>query len=171
MASLITVRRAVSEDLAEMVALSEQKRASYEPHQPIFWRTASDAAVRQRLFFGEQLRKKNVIPLVAERDGRTGLCGFLVAVVVPAPPVYSPGGLTCAIDDFVVSSQASWEEVGRELLSCAASQARAEGAVQIVVVCGNHDAPKRAFLGAWPGLSIASVWFVGGIPTGSEKTI
>jgi hypothetical protein len=42
--------------------------------------------------------------------------GFLIATLIPAPPVYDPGGRTCLIDDFVVIPAANWLTTGVELL-------------------------------------------------------
>jgi GNAT superfamily N-acetyltransferase len=89
--------------------------------------------------------------------------GFVLAMLVPAPPVYDPGGLTCSIDDFCVADPTLWNTVGMALLDEAQRLARERGAVQVVVVCGAHDEPKRRLLES-RGLSIASHWYVGRLP-------
>ena len=93
------------------------------------------------------------MPALALTD-RAGLHG--------APPVYDPGGLTCDIDDFVVEDPSLWSSVGRALLEGAISEARTRKAVQVVVVTGGHDLPKREMLGSM-GLALASEWWVSGI--------
>jgi len=41
------------------------------------------------------------------------LTGFLIATLNLAPPVYDPGGLTCDIDDFVVTPAPKWPTTRR----------------------------------------------------------
>lgn len=84
--------------------------------------------------------------------------GFIIITSVPAPPVYDPGGLSSLIDDFTVSSPERWETSGAALLDMATSWARQRGAVQVVVVSGPHDQPKRDLLKS-AGLFVASEWF------------
>jgi len=79
--------------------------------------------------------------------------------LVPAPPVYNPGGLTCSIDDFVVSEGECWETVGADLLDQVRRVALSSGAAQVVVVCAHHDEPKRKALEEY-SLTIASEWWV-----------
>ena len=152
------IRPARLEDVADMVALSEQKRLEYETYQPIFWRKAVDSASNQLPYFENLLTRDNIIALVYE--GEMGIKGFIIAAIVGAPPVYDPGGLTCMIDDFCVSATEGWGTVGKELLAEAGRQAKARGALQHVVVCGHLDQPKRAMLRA-AGLTIASEWYTG----------
>lgn len=92
------------------------------------------------------------------------LTGYLLASVVEAPPVYDPGGLTGMVDDFAVARPELWRTVGRHLLEEASTRLNARGAVQIVVVCGHHDQPKRSALRD-VGLTIASEWWVGSLPS------
>ena len=49
--------------------------------------------------------------------------------------------------------------VGNALLAAALQEARERGAVQMVVVCGHRDDPKRGML-AESGFSLASEWYV-----------
>jgi hypothetical protein len=78
-------------------------------------------------------------------------------MLVPAPPVYDPGGLTCLVDDFMVATPDLSASVGAALLDKAIEHARPRGAVQTVVVCGPHDTPKRAML-IDAGHVVASEW-------------
>jgi GNAT superfamily N-acetyltransferase len=98
-----------------------------------------------------------VISLVSEETGQ--LTGFLIATLNPAPPVYDPGGLTCDIDDFVVTPAGNWTTTGARLLRAALAEAEQRGAVQAVVVTAHLDEPKREALRAC-GLEIASEWWV-----------
>jgi GNAT superfamily N-acetyltransferase len=140
-----------------MVELSERKRMEYEAHQPVFWRKARDSAARQGAYFAHLLDRPGIVVLVAEA---AAVDAFVIGSVVPAPPVYDPGGLTCMIDDFVVREPGRWHDLGAALLAALAAHARERGAVQMAVVCGSHDESKRDLLRA-AGLSVASVWYVG----------
>lgn len=94
---------------------------------------------------------------VYERDSH--IVGFIIARLVPAPPVYNPGGLTCLIDDFCCASADEWSTVGVPLLEHIYAEARQRGAAQAVIVCGHLDQPKRQMLFS-SGATIASEWFV-----------
>lgn len=154
----MTVRQARTEDLGTIVALSEEKRRQYEPYQPQFWRKAPDSAAVQLAFLQVQLQRENVIALVHERpDGVVD--GFVIAALVPAPPVYAPGGLTCAIDDYWVAGGAGWQGTGTALLDEAARLAKERGAAQVVVVTAGRDEAKRAMLQG-ESFSVASEWWV-----------
>lgn len=135
--------------------LSEQKRIQYQDYQPLFWRKAEDSAARQAGFLQHMLARENVFALVYESEGVAK--GFLIAALVPSPPVYA-AGLTCSVDDYWVADQ-DWDGAGRALLDAAAEAARERGAVQCVVVCGHLDGPKRSML-AGAGHTIASEWWV-----------
>jgi ribosomal protein S18 acetylase RimI-like enzyme len=154
------IRRAQEEDVPRLVALSSAKRTLYQAYQPQFWRRAADADERQEPFLKRLIARENVIALVYEQ-GDT-ILGFVIAQLVPAPPVYDPGGLTCSIDDFCVEGDADWPGIGRALLEAAIAEAQAHGAAQTVVVCAHLDEPKRAMLSA-SGFSIASEWYVKGM--------
>ncbi len=140
-----------------MVALSEQKRSEYATYQPLFWRKAENSAAVQTPYFHHLLTQENVLTLVALEDA--AVVGFVIASIVPAPPVYDPGGLTCMIDDFCVAHPDLWQTVGRDLIQSVTKEAAAHGAVQAVVVCGHLDEPKRALLRN-VGMRIASEWYV-----------
>lgn len=90
------------------------------------------------------------------------ILGFIIGRIMPAPEVYNLGGLTLMIDDFCVTSENLWHSVGAELIENIKDVAFRRDAVQIVVVCGSVDLPKRKFL-MDQNLSVASEWFVGGI--------
>ncbi len=163
----IAIRPAQAAHVAAMVALSEEKRAEYAAYQPLFWRKAAGSAAAQTPYFHRLLAQDPVLALVA-LQGET-VVGFVIAGLVPAPPVYDPGGLTCMIDDFCVAQPDQWRTVGRDLLRTVTQQAAGRGAVQTVVVCGHRDEPKRAMLRD-AGLSIASEWYVGPMATQNKST-
>jgi len=149
------VRSALAEDIARMVELAAQKRTEYESYQPVFWHPADDARIKQKPFFEYLLKQDKVIALVHDDAG--AIDGFVIATLVPAPPVYSPGGPTCFLDDFTVAQTAQWETIGRALLREALRIAKERGAAQAVAVCAHLDEAKRSFLRS-EGLSIASEW-------------
>ena len=152
-----TIRKAQLVDVTHMVELSEQKRAQYERHKPNFWRKANDSAQKQLPYFEQQIGSNEVISLIHEQDET--IDGFVIAMLVSAPEVYDPGGLSCVIDDFVVSDLSLWQNVGIALLNEVIREAKSRGAVQSIVVCGHHDTHKRTML-ASIGSSIASEWWV-----------
>jgi len=140
------IREATRADVPRMVELSAAKRSQYEGFEPVFWRKAEKADEKQAAFFEAQLDKKNITTFVFDRDGI--LDGFLVAAVIPAPPVYDPGGPTCVIDDFCVADPGLWPTTGGALLAETRGKVRPLGAVQVVVMCGEKDWAKRSFLDA-----------------------
>lgn len=150
------IRPASQGDLLAMVELSSQKRTAYEKAQPMFWRRAENADENQSHWFKKLLNHKDYILRVAELNGN--LIGFIIGQLLNAPEVYDPGGRTLMIDDFCVQEEI-WESVGEKLVQQVKEEAKSRGAIQILVTCGAHDAPKQAFLKK-EGLSIASEWYV-----------
>ena len=63
------------------------------------------------------------------------------------------------VDDFAVATPEEWRVVGGALLAAMSREARARGAVLLVVVCAQRDQPKRALLQG-VGCSVASEWHV-----------
>ena len=153
----MSVRPASEDDLDFIVALADEKRREYESHAPVFHRPAPDAAEVHRPWLAGLIADDGVGTFVSV--GEDGVReGFVIATLVPSPPVYAPGGPTCSIDDFAVTASTDWAGAGRDLLRAAQEWGRRHGAVQTVVVCGPHDAAKRQMLGAC-GLSVVSEWF------------
>ena len=152
--------RAAHDDVDEVAALADTRRREYELRQPLFWRPAEDALDRHRTYLHALVEAEDHVFLVARRAGR--LSGFIIGRLVPAPPVYEPGGLTCLVDDFVVAEQDEWASLGVALLRALADHARERGAVQAVVVTGHHDEAKRRALRT-AGLTVASEWWVAAI--------
>lgn len=151
------IRTAEDFDLEEILNLANAKRLEYETHQPVFWRVAPDAIAQQRDYIASQIADEKVITLVATSGNE--LIGFAIGRLVPSPPVYNPGGLTCSVDDFIVNRSDLWETVGADLLDQVREVAVSKGAVQVVVVCGHLDDPKRQALEK-SSLTIASEWWV-----------
>jgi hypothetical protein len=154
----VTVRRAVEQDLPEVLDLAAQRRADYATHQPRFWRPAKDAWNRQLEYFASLLVDPQALVLVY-CDQAERVTGFVIARLVPAPPVYDPGGLTCLVDDFVVRDASDWPVAGVALVDAVRGWASEGGASQLVAVTGRQDEPKRDALRI-AGLSLASEWWV-----------
>lgn len=150
------VRPAQPDDIPRMAELADLKRTEYERFSPTFWRKAEGAVEGQKAFFGTLLERPSTIALVWDEGG---VDGFIIGSVVPPPPVYNPGKNVCVVDDFVVSSPATWATVGAALLNAVQEQAKEQGANLSVVICGHLDEPKRAMLRA-NGFAIASEWYV-----------
>jgi len=153
----ITIRPATRADIPAMVALSDQKRRSYEKLQPQFWRCAEKANDNQAQWFEFLMSKGIGLFFIAEREDK--VVGFIRGQLENAPEVYDPGGATLMIDDFCVENPSLWPTMGKLLLNELKTQAKPGGALQVVVVSGHHDEPKRQFLKN-EGLSIASEWYV-----------
>ena len=157
---MITIHEADSSDIEAMVSLSKEKRLRYEKAQPQFWRYAKNAETVQHKWFEELLKNDKYLMLTA-KDTHQTILGFIIGQCINAPAVYDPGGLTLMVDDFCVKANA-WDFVGQKLIEAIKVHAKTKGVSQILVVCGNHDDPKRNFL-IEQDLSIASEWFVGKI--------
>lgn len=153
----MTAREATAADVGRMVELADTARREYEPHAPVFQRPATNAKEVHRPWLAQLIENPEVGTFVHE-DSDGDVDGFAIITTVPAPPVYDPGGVSSLIDDFVVSSPDRWVTAGAALLDAATAWARERGAVQVVVVSGPHDRPKRAVLQD-AGLYVASEWF------------
>ena len=151
------IRKAFAQDVPQMAALSDRKRSEYEQYAPTFWRKAEDGAEKQREFFLAQLNRTDAFCLVSGQAEAVN--GFLIAIIISAPPVYDPGSLVCMIDDFVVADPTEWATTGTELLQEVRQCAEACGAKLSVVVCGHQDAPKREMLRS-AGFTLAAEWYV-----------
>ena len=151
------IRKAQLADVPAIVEMSEQRRLQYQEYQPVFWRKAEDSREKHTPFLKSIIEKGRAIVLVYEREN--SLEGFVIANLVPAPPVYNPGGPTTSIDDYCVADSNDWESIGKALLEAAISEGKEQGAAQTVVVCGHLDAKKRTML-ASVGFTIASEWYV-----------
>ncbi len=154
----ISIRFAEVEDVSAMVDLSEQqRRIDEERYQLRFYRKAADSREKQLPYFKSLLAGERVIALVSEHNGR--IDGFIIGMVINAPPVYDPGGFTCLVDDFVVQRPEDWPTIGVALLGEVNQHAKNRGAVQTVVVCRRLDETKRAALASL-GLTVVSEWSV-----------
>jgi L-amino acid N-acyltransferase YncA len=149
--------KARKEDIKSMVKLSDQKRRNYEKAQPQFWKRNEDANEIQEEWFAELIKKKEFLCYVVEEKAE--IVAFVIGQLVEAPKVYDSGGLTLMIDDYCVAYGLQWQNYGQRLLDVVAAEARAQGATQILIVCGHHDQSKNSFL-LGEKFSIASKWYV-----------
>jgi GNAT superfamily N-acetyltransferase len=142
----VEVRAATAGDVEAVAALAAARRAAYAEVQPRFWRVADDALERHSEHLAALVADPAALTLVAVDDRR--LLGYLVATLVPAPPVYAPGGPSGYVDDFAVTDDRLWPTVGRALVDEARRLLLDRGAAQLVVVSGHHDEAKLAALRA-----------------------
>lgn len=158
---VLQAERAGLADLEQLLEIAAARRQDYADYQPQFWRPATDAVARQRDFFASLIDNDDTI-LVVAREG-SSVRGFAIARTTAAPPVYDPGGLTCAVDDFAVADPSDWPTVGPLLLDAVRFWGSDHGATQLVVVVAHQDQPKRELLRT-AQLDIASEWWVASIP-------
>jgi len=153
------IRRARTADASSILAIAEANRADYQRYQATLWRGAGACREQQVAFLEARLSGEESIAFVHEID--RGVDGFIFASVVPAPPVYNPGGPVALIDDFGAGNPADLTGFGADLLTAARADAMRQGAVLTVVVAGREDEAKRALL-VREGFSLASEWHIGG---------
>lgn len=152
----LAVRPAGQDDVPTMVALAERQRREQAREQSVFWRKAADSADKHTRYVRNLLQRDGVFAFVHDAAGTVD--GFVIGVRLEAPPVYDPGGPTCLVDDFTVADPTLWPSVGLALLEAARTAARGRGMVCMQIICGHHDAPKRAMLAA-AGFPIVSEWW------------
>lgn len=131
------IRLASAADASQMSRLSQQERTSYP-----------------------EIGKDNTIVLVY--DENKTIRGYAIAIVIPTPPVYDPGGLTSLFTEFTVDRPNEWITCGEALLKAVGQESQKRGAVQYVVICTSTDQPKQSMLRK-AGLTIASEWYTGKI--------
>ena len=151
------IRGAIETDIPHMVAMAEAKRVEYEGYSPVFWRKAPDSSPTQERYLQSLLTNPDIIALVAQAED--GLAGFIIGALTLPPPVYTPGGPVCIVDDFAVAAPEAWRATGAALLTAIAQEAQARRAVLLVVVCAQRDDAKRALLQE-AGCTVASEWHV-----------
>lgn len=152
----VSIRSASAADVQAMAQAMADKRKQLEMFEPVMWRPSEAAAQMTPAFFTHQVGQHNVVARVAESGGR--FVGFVIGVIQDAPPVFSPGGKTVLIDDFVVTDGPDADEAGSALLDAVMSEGRARGAVQIIVVVAARDERATRWLEA-KKLHVASQWW------------
>jgi hypothetical protein len=151
----VSIRTAGPGDLDRILGLAAARRAEYAAYQPGIWRSAPDAVDRQRPYLRGLIDDDAAIALVSEPS-----FGYAFGRLVPAAPVYDPGGPLCLVTDLAVQDAGLWPRVGVELLAAVRGAARRRGAAELAVVTARLDGPKRAALTA-AGLLPASECWVG----------
>ena len=159
--AVLGVKRANLEDLERLLAIASACRTDYAEYQPRFWRPAPDAMDRQRAYFTSILDDDKTLVLTAAEDD-ADVRGFAIGRLVPAPPVYDPGGMSCVVDDFAVAEPDEWLTIGPLLLDALQRWAASRDAAQMIVVTAHLDELKRAALQSY-GLTLASEWWVGSV--------
>jgi GNAT superfamily N-acetyltransferase len=108
-------------------------------------------------FLERLVHEATSLVFISEQDG--SISGFIAGRLVPAPPVYDPGGPVCLIDDFVVADPERWFALGAALFARLEEAALAAGAVLTVTVCGAADEKKLAMIEE-SGATPTSYWCV-----------
>jgi GNAT superfamily N-acetyltransferase len=155
----LRIQRATLGDLEGLLRIADARRQTYAEYQSRLWRPAPDAVDRQRSYVTSLLDDEETLVLAAIGDD-AGLRGFAIGRLVPAPPVYDPGGASCVVDDFAVADPGEWPTIGPLLLDALRDWAASRGAAQMIVVTAHLDQPKRAVLRS-RDLTLASEWWVG----------
>lgn len=150
------VREATPDDLPALLQLAAERRAQYARYQPTFWREAAEAAQLQEQFFGQVFSEPGVLALVVERAGT--IEGFLIAALIPPPPVYAQRGPVCSIEDVWVAGGKDWDGAGRALLDAATQAARESDAVQMTIVGARQDEGLRAMLAGADYHTVSEQW-------------
>jgi GNAT superfamily N-acetyltransferase len=143
-------------DAQAMAALVAAKRLMLESFEPVMWRPSEIAGRITPQFFTHQVAQPQVIARVAEDGGR--FLGFAMGVLQDPPPVFAPGGKTLLIDDFAVAEGAEGDAAASALLDAVIGEARARGAVQMIVVAATKDARASRWLEE-KKLHVASQWW------------
>ena len=150
------IRMASAADVPAMAKLIEAKRALLESFEPVMWRPSATAGQMTSAFFTHVLAQPQAIARVADANG--AMAGFIIGVLQEAPPVYAPGGKSVVIDDFAVADGDLAEAVGPALLDAVMSEARARGAVQMIVIAAARDPRVTRWLEE-KKLHVASQWW------------
>jgi GNAT superfamily N-acetyltransferase len=145
--------------MAACAAMAEARRVRYAAFEPVFGRRKPGSEAMSAQWFAHLLSRPETVFLMAEWGGSP--TGFLIASPVPTPPVFDAGP-TAVVDDFCVEDPALWPSVGQALLREARTRLKDRGIRQIVVVSGDKDVEKTAFL-ASERLSLASTWWVAAV--------
>lgn len=152
----VNARVASAIDIPAMAKLIEAKREALEGFEPVMWRPSPAAAQLTPAFFTHVLAQPQAIARVAESAG--AFVGFIIGMLQEAPPVFAPGGKTVVIDDFAVAEVADADQAGSALLDAVMSEARARGAVQMIVIAAARDARTTRWLEE-KRLHVASQWW------------
>ena len=150
------VRQGMESDLPALVEMIEARRREYEAYVPVFWRKAADSAATTLPYVASLLAQDTATVLVATDADR--FLGFLIAMPVPTPPVYDPGGATVLIHDFCVAEPSLWPAVNCRLVEHARQVGREASWRHVAVVCGQADVPQSDLLRS-TDLSLASTWW------------
>lgn len=151
----MVIREAVAADIDAIVDLLETKRVELESWEPRFWKKAPNSADLSKAFLGSMIDDLNSTILVADVEGK--IVGCIQFKPTFVPPVYTPGGTTWMIDDFVVCD-GNWEETGSALLKELRSRTINKGDGQLVFPVPAEDTMANSFF-VKNGLSATTTWW------------
>lgn len=151
----MVVRTATRDDVAAIRELARTHRVDHQRYQATFWRRAGTSREEQAAYLEARLADPGLIASVHETDGEVD--GAILATILPAPPVYDPGGSVALIGDVTLADGADRGATGAALLRAAESAAREKGAVLVAVVAGHDETWLRALLER-ERFSLASEW-------------
>ena len=147
------VRTATGDDVDAICDLGREVREQLAELEPRFRRPHRDAAVNQRAWFRTLLKSEAHRVLVYEREP-DDVVGFVIGQLVPAPPIFDPGGKTLLVDDGRWPNAAAGEALFAALRTWAVKQ----GATQLVGVTAVGDEDRRATFDAL-GLHPTTEWW------------
>jgi hypothetical protein len=119
------IRRPTPDDVSAILDVAEANRVDYQRYQVTFWRRAGDSREQQLAFLQSHVVDERVIASVHESD--RVIDGFVFASLLPARPVYSPGGPVALVDDIALRSPVDWLTLGAALVDEAIAEARRKG--------------------------------------------
>lgn len=119
--------------------LASARRKRYAEYQPVFWRPTEDADQVHRPYLAQLVQDHDVITLVSEDAGL--ITGFLIATIGKAPQVYDADGLTCMIDDFIVTPD-PWATTGHHRSAAAEVRDRPRCRTRGSASRGSHRTPR-----------------------------
>ncbi|MBB4930224.1 hypothetical protein F4561_001044 [Lipingzhangella halophila] len=137
----IDIRDTRTSDVAAIVDLAEKGAAMTPETSP------ADTQERRHSHVRGMVDDATAVSLVATRDDR--VCGYLLSMVLPAPPEPSGSGGAGPVGyvtDFAVAAPDDWWAAGTALLGRARQRLRDMGAERVLVPVDAPDPAKRAFL-------------------------
>lgn len=137
----ITIRRATDTDISGIVALNVQSQARLEVMNPVFWKAHPDAPARFEAWMHKSLTLEDRAMFVAMEAG--AVVGYLIAQVVPAPPIYA-SQVAGLVDDFFVLDERA--DLRAALLEAGEAFLRSREVVGCAVMCAVKWEAKREFL-------------------------
>src|SRR5579871_4860537 len=105
-----TVREATQNDLPALLTLAAERRAQLAQYEPELWRPSPQAGELQQQAFTQLFSDPGMLALVHETAGTVD--GYLVAALVPPPPLFALDGPACSVEEMWVSGSTDWDGAG-----------------------------------------------------------